>query len=126
MRAKILVAGLMALIPSLTLANATPPPILATGLCASGGEEIAAKIDAAPVKAALMSGYGVTRWKIATASPGLLRQRPEPGPRLRPQAGDRRFRRSRAARSDLRHVPVGPGLVGRPDHQLHDRRQGPG
>ncbi len=69
MRAKILAAGLMALIPSLTLANATPPPVLATGLCTSGGEEVAGKVDAAPVKAALMSGYGTTRWKIATASP---------------------------------------------------------
>ena len=69
MRAKILAAGLMALIPSLTLANATPPPILVTGLCASGGEEVADKVDAAPVKAALMSGYGTTSWKVTTASP---------------------------------------------------------
>ena len=69
MRAKILAAGLMALIPSLTLANATPPPILALGLCLSGAADVAAKVDAAPVKAALMSGYGQTQWKIATTSP---------------------------------------------------------
>ena len=69
MRAKFLAAGLMALIPSLTLANATPPPVMATGLCTSGGEEVAAKVDAAPIKAALMSGYGTTGWKIATAAP---------------------------------------------------------
>lgn len=70
MRAKILAVGLMALVPSMTQADATAPPILALGLCASAAADaVTASTDTKPIKAALMSGYGQTTWKITTASP---------------------------------------------------------
>ena len=68
MRAKILAAGLMALVPSLTQADGAPP-ILALGLCASGVAEAVTKTDTPPTPVTLKTGYGASHWAIATASP---------------------------------------------------------
>lgn len=70
MRAKILAAGLMvALVPGFTQADATAPPILALGLCASGLVDAVAKADTPSAPVTLKSGYGASSWKITTRSP---------------------------------------------------------
>ncbi|CAN5568459.1 hypothetical protein BH10PSE4_BH10PSE4_47240 [soil metagenome] len=67
MRAMMLAAALITAIPTFTDAEAPPPPILAMGLCASGGGDI---VDDKPAaKVALLSGYGQAGMVIRTASP---------------------------------------------------------
>ncbi|MFC4442949.1 hypothetical protein [Caulobacter henricii] len=65
MRAIVFTAGLMALVPAFTQADAPPLPPSATTLCSAG-----APTGDAPAKAvSLLPGYGSARWTIRTASP---------------------------------------------------------
>jgi tetratricopeptide (TPR) repeat protein len=66
MRAIVFTAGLLALIPAFTQADAPAPAPSGMGLC-SGGSAAASDTPGKAVK--LMPGYGAATWKIRTASP---------------------------------------------------------
>ncbi|MET3666954.1 hypothetical protein [Caulobacter sp. 1776] len=65
MRAIVFTAGLLALIPAFTQADAPPPPPNAMGLCSGS----ASTADAPAKVVKLMPGYGAATWKIRTTSP---------------------------------------------------------
>jgi len=65
MRAIVFTAGLMALVPAFTQADAPAPPPVAMSLCSGG----VAPTDGAAKAVKLMPGYGAATWKIRTTSP---------------------------------------------------------